>query len=377
MKPYNEKLRENKLETSDLIAGSNVSLSTNDRKVTINAEKTEVIDSLTSDSSTAALSAAKGKALADNFQYYQKLTLKGVNLSSLNQNTYYPVVGSSMPKSGMHRLKLAVELNSGTKPSWSTHNSGFSCNLDLLNEPGGWGTTAGKGIILESTFRFTDTMPVSYQQLGNSSRPVFWCRGGGIYYIYTDYDATWTVYTSSVTFSEQTVAPTTTCPSTSLSSYCDIVIGTIASGGNITADGYIQAIGSLSTKDSIIQATNHGNTVSIGSQNSSYCHIYNSADIPFYFNKNILVNGNTLSSITYRDVSFSKKIDSKSYEYESVTVPEIAGFTCIACSVYYGSGASNGYIQVRPTISGSVALYNPTGLSVTDTFHIRYVYLKN
>lgn len=127
----------------------------------------------------------------------------------------------------------------------------------------------------------------------------------------------------------------------------------------------------------LLKSTSNGNTVSIGSQNSNFCHIYNSANIPFYFNKNILVNGNTLSSITYKDVSFSKTIASRSHEYVKVTVPEIAGFTCIACSVNYGTGASNGYVQVRPTINGDIALYNPTGSSVTDTFHIRYVYLKN
>lgn len=126
----------------------------------------------------------------------------------------------------------------------------------------------------------------------------------------------------------------------------------------------------------VLKSTNNGNTVSIGSLNSSCCHIYNSANIPFYFNKNILVNGNTLSSITYKDVSFSKTIASKSYEYVSVTVPTVSGFTCIACSVNYGSGPSNGYVQVRPTISGEIALYNPTDSSVTDTFYIRYVYMK-
>lgn len=143
-------------------------------------------------------------------------------------------------------------------------------------------------------------------------------------------------------------------------------------------NGYSNIHGAgIVAENGLMKSTSNGNTVSIGAQNSSYCHIYNSANIPFYFNKNILVNGNTLSSITYKDVSFSKTIASRSYEYASVTVPEIAGFTCIACSVYYGSGASNGYVQVRPTINGDVALYNPTGSSVTDTFHIRYVYLKN
>lgn len=143
-------------------------------------------------------------------------------------------------------------------------------------------------------------------------------------------------------------------------------------------NGYSNIHGAgIVAENGLIKSTSNSNTVTIGSQNSSFCHIYNSADIPFYFNKSILVNGNTLSSITYKDVSFSKTIASRSYEYASVTVPEIAGFTCIACSVYYGSGASNGYVQVRPTISGDIALYNPTGSSVTDTFHIRYVYLKN
>lgn len=143
-------------------------------------------------------------------------------------------------------------------------------------------------------------------------------------------------------------------------------------------NGYSNIHGAgIVAENGLIKSTSNSNTVTIGSQNSSYCHIYNSANIPFYFNKNILVNGNTLSSITYKDVSFSKTIASKSYEYVSVTVPEIAGFNCIACSVYYGSGASNGYVQVRPTINGDIALYNPTSSSVTDTFHIRYVYLKN
>lgn len=139
------------------------------------------------------------------------------------------------------------------------------------------------------------------------------------------------------------------------------------------ADVQAKEIGAVA---GVLKSTNNGNTVSIGSLNSSCCHIYNSANIPFYFNKNILVNGNTLSSITYKDVSFSKTIASKSYEYASVTVPTVSGFTCIACSVYYGSGANNGYVQVSPTINGDIALYNPTGSSVTDTFHIRYVYMK-
>ena len=137
---------------------------------------------------------------------------KTINLSSLDQNTYYPVIGNGIPKGGMHHLKLSVQLDSGTKPSWSTHSAGFTANLDLLQEAHNWGVTEGRGIVLEYTYGFVSSQPVSYQQLTNSGRPVFWCRGGGQYYIYTDYEETWTIYTSSVTLTSQTVAPTSSLP---------------------------------------------------------------------------------------------------------------------------------------------------------------------
>lgn len=40
----------------------------------------------------------------------------------------------------------------------------------------------------------------------------------------------------------------------------------------------------------LLKSTYNGNTVSIGSQNSSWCHIYNSANIPFYFNRVVYAN---------------------------------------------------------------------------------------
>lgn len=56
-----------------------------------------------------------------------------VNLTSLDQNTWYPVVSmNTIPYSGLHHIKCNVQLNSGSKPSWSTHSGGFTVNLDLL-----------------------------------------------------------------------------------------------------------------------------------------------------------------------------------------------------------------------------------------------------
>lgn len=64
-----------------------------------------------------------------------------IDLSTYDQNTYYPVTGTALPYDGLHLVKLSVQLNSGSKPTWSTHQNGFSVNLCVLATAGGWGTT--------------------------------------------------------------------------------------------------------------------------------------------------------------------------------------------------------------------------------------------
>ena len=54
-------------------------------------------------------------------------------------------------------------------------------------------------------------------------------------------------------------------------------------------------ISALLTVNNLIKSNYNGNTVTIGSQNTSYCHFINSADIPFYFNKAIYVAGDLVS----------------------------------------------------------------------------------
>lgn len=51
----------------------------------------------------------------------------------------------------------------------------------------------------------------------------------------------------------------------------------------------------------LVKSTNNGNTVTIGSQNSGYCHIYNSANIPFYFNRIVYAN-NGHRLIGYKEI---------------------------------------------------------------------------
>ena len=142
-----------------------------------------------------------------------------VNLTSLDQNTWYPVVSmNNIPYGGLRHIKCNVQLNSGSKPSWSTHSAGFTVNLDLLVTAFGQGTTYANSICLnnDSNWVTSGANPAGYSQMGNGSVAVFWLRGGGQYRLYADWDADWTVKTSTYTNNEQSVSPTTSYPGVSI-----------------------------------------------------------------------------------------------------------------------------------------------------------------
>ena len=176
-------------------------------------------NNLTSDSTTDSLSAAQGKVL--NEYKMDRSAKQGlgysntINLSSSSYdvNTYYPVTlsGTGM---GFNHIVVDVQLNSGTKPSWSTHGNGFSCYMDILAISSGWGTITPLTICLgyTSSFTYNDENPCGYSQLTNSSTHVVWLRGGGKYYLYTDFNTIPTVRTSEYTISNQSVKPGTTKP---------------------------------------------------------------------------------------------------------------------------------------------------------------------
>ena len=139
-----------------------------------------------------------------------------ISATSLDQNTWYPVVSmNGIPYNGLRHIKCNVQLNSGTKPSWSTHNAGFTVNLDMLVTSAGWGTTSARSIVLDNSYRFVSSgnpSPVGYVQMQNASQAVFYVRGGGGYRIYSDWDANWQLQTSTYTKNENSVSPTTSYP---------------------------------------------------------------------------------------------------------------------------------------------------------------------
>lgn len=135
-----------------------------------------------------------------------------INASSLNVNTYYPVTFNIGASSNV-RIECRVALNSGTKPSWSTHTRGFSVRKIWEVNGSGWGTNPVNRRILVSDYAFATADPVrGVGQLTNSSVEYVYVRGGGKYYFYTSHNISPVLRTSTYTTNSQSVSPTTSAP---------------------------------------------------------------------------------------------------------------------------------------------------------------------
>lgn len=135
-----------------------------------------------------------------------------INASSLNVNTYYPVT-FSIGSSPNVRIECRVALNSGTKPSWSTHASGFSVRKIWEVNGSGQGTNPVNRRILVSDSAYASADPVrGVGQLTNSSVEYVYVRGGGKYFFYVSHNISPILRTSTYTTNSQSVSPTTTAP---------------------------------------------------------------------------------------------------------------------------------------------------------------------
>lgn len=143
----------------------------------------------------------------NSFTGYYKYT---IDASSLDQNTYYPV---TVNLGSFHtvRISVIVALNSGTKPAWSTHASGFSVRFIEEVNGSGWGVSVVSRNILANEYGFANANPVGrVEQMTNSSTEVIWVRGGGKYFFYLSIPfITPALRTSTFTTSNQSVSPRT------------------------------------------------------------------------------------------------------------------------------------------------------------------------
>lgn len=148
----------------------------------------------------------------------QVLTWKSqiIDMRSYSESYWHPVT-VPLPYTGYNKIKVSVQLNSGDKPSWATHNSGITCNMEIWATASGWGTTESDTICLNYTYKFCSQNPCGWRQLTIPSLGVVFLRGGSRYTVYTDFDATFTPHNQKYTWSsgsssQDTGGPYTSCP---------------------------------------------------------------------------------------------------------------------------------------------------------------------
>lgn len=144
------------------------------------------------------------------------MQLTEIDASQLDENTWYPVTIAAGERMNI-RVEVLVSLDSGTKPSWSTHERGFSTRKIWEFAPSVWGVNRDSNItIYLSDFFHADIDPV--RGLGNLSQfdtCYVFVRGGGKYHFYASHNAYVILHTSTYKpseISDQSVSPTTTTP---------------------------------------------------------------------------------------------------------------------------------------------------------------------
>lgn len=144
------------------------------------------------------------------------MQLTEIDASGLDENTWYPVTITAGARMCM-RAEVLVALDSGTKPSWSIHERGFSTRKIWEFAPSTWGVNAVSDIkVYLSDFAHTNLDPVrGLDFLGHFDTCFVFVRGGGKYHFYTSHGAQVILHTSTYKpseASEQSVSPTTTTP---------------------------------------------------------------------------------------------------------------------------------------------------------------------
>lgn len=125
------------------------------------------------------------------------------------------------------------------------------------------------------------------------------------------------------------------------------------SGGTLTGALTVSS-GDVSLSAGLLKVTKNSNTVTIGSQNTSWCHFQNSANIPFYFNKSIHVDGDIYkyngAKVSYEGHTHTNIVSRGNVTCETTTnKPAVAG---LSMSQVYNNGYPTTYGNVI-TLFGS------------------------
>lgn len=143
------------------------------------------------------------------------MQLTEIDASGLDENTWYPVTIAAGERMNI-RVEVLVALDSGTKPSWSTHERGFSVRKIWEFAPYVWGVNSRSILAVHlSDFNLANTDPVrGLSTLSNYDICYVYVRGGGKYHFYASHGARVILHTDTYApgSGSQSVSPTTEIP---------------------------------------------------------------------------------------------------------------------------------------------------------------------
>lgn len=148
---------------------------------------------------------------ARSIGYMMRLT--EIDASGLDENTWYPVTIAAGERKNI-RVEVLVSLDSGTKPSWSTHERGFSVRKIWEFAPYAWGVNSRAILnVYLSDFNLAEIDPVrGLSNLTHFDTCYVFVRGGGKYHFYASHEAKVILHTDTYAVGDQKISPTTDIP---------------------------------------------------------------------------------------------------------------------------------------------------------------------
>lgn len=141
------------------------------------------------------------------------MQLTEIDASGLDENTWYPVTIAAGERKNI-RVEVLVSLDSGTKPSWSTHERGFSVRKIWEFVPYAWGVNSRAVLnVYLSDFNLAEIDPVrGLSNLNHFDICYVYVRGGGKYHFYVSHEANVILHTDTYHPGDQSISPTTDIP---------------------------------------------------------------------------------------------------------------------------------------------------------------------
>lgn len=148
---------------------------------------------------------------ARSIGYMMRLT--EIDASGLDENTWYPVTIAAGERKNI-RVEVLVSLDSGTKPSWSKHERGFSVRKIWEFAPCAWGVNSRAVLnVYLSDFNLAEIDPVrGLSNLSHFDTCYVYVRGGGKYHFYASHEANVILHTDAYHPGDQIISPTTDIP---------------------------------------------------------------------------------------------------------------------------------------------------------------------